>query len=169
MNELKIYKMYEDVNSPVFASEGSACFDMHAYLKTGQDIQIFSDTASRAVEKPIKLEDRFILYPNERALIPTGIIFDIPVGHSVRLHARSGLAFTRGLTLANGEGIIDNDYVEHVYVMLVNNSDMNAIINNHDRICQGELVEDLKYVLSEISDPPKTKTSRNGGFGSTGV
>ena len=53
--------------------------------------------------------------------------------------------------------------------MLVNNSDMNAIINNHDRICQGELVEDLKYVLSEISDPPKTKTSRNGGFGSTGV
>ena len=169
MNELKIYKMYEDVTLPVFASEGSACFDMHAYLKTGQDIQIFSDTASRAVEKPIKLEDRFILYPNERALIPTGIIFDIPVGHSVRLHARSGLAFTRGLTLANGEGIIDNDYVEHVYVMLVNNSDMNAIINNHDRICQGELVEDLKYVLSEISDPPKTKTSRNGGFGSTGV
>ena len=40
MNELKIYKMYEDVNSPVFASEGSACFDMHAYLKTGQDILI---------------------------------------------------------------------------------------------------------------------------------
>jgi len=59
--------------------------------------------------------------------------------------------------------------VEHVYVMLVNNSDMNAIINNRDRVCQGELVEDLKYILSEISDPPKAKTSRNGGFGSTGV
>ena len=165
--DLKIYKMFDDVTSPVFASKGSACFDLHAYISKDHGIQAFNDAGSKQIPKQIK-EDRVVVYPNERLLIPTGIIMDIPVRHSVRLHARSGNAFKKGLTLANGEGIIDNDYVEEVMCMMHNISDMNVIINNGDRLCQGELVEDLVYEILEIKDRPKTKTDREGGFGSTG-
>ena len=109
--DLKIYKMFDDVTSPVFASKGSACFDLHAYISKDHGIQAFNDAGSKQIPKQIK-DNRVVVYPNERLLIPTGIIMDIPVRHSVRLHARSGNAFKKGLTLANGEGIIDNDYVE---------------------------------------------------------
>ena len=43
------------------------------------------------------------------------------------------------------------------------------IINNSDRIAQGELIRDLSYNIEEISSPPEQKTNREGGFGSTGV
>ena len=37
-------------------------------------------------------------------LIPTGLIFDIPEGYSVRLHSRSGLRWKDGIYLTNCEG-----------------------------------------------------------------
>ena len=67
-------------------------------------------------------------------LIPTGLIFDIPKNHYVRLYARSGNAFKKGLVLANSVGIIDSDYVDEVKIMLHNISDMNNVINNF--ICE---------------------------------
>jgi dUTP pyrophosphatase len=42
--------------------------------------------------------------PQERALIPTGLIFDIPEGYSIRIHPRSGMALKYGLILANCRG-----------------------------------------------------------------
>ena len=168
LKNLKIYKMFDDVTIPTFASKGSACFDLHAYITKDHGVTAFTDAGSKKIPKQVKNDGMVVLYPNERVLIPTGIIMDIPVRHSVRLHARSGNAFKKGLTLANGEGIIDSDYVEEVMCMMHNISDMNVIINNGDRLCQGELIEDLVYEIDEISDRPKPKTDREGGFGSTG-
>ena len=39
------------------------------------------------------------LYPGERILVPTGLIFNIPEGHSVRLHARSSVSLKKGLIM----------------------------------------------------------------------
>ena len=58
--------------------------------------------------------------------------------------------------------------VDEVKIMIHNISDMNVIINNGDRLCQGELVENLVYDLVETNEQPTTKTDRKGGFGSTG-
>ena len=168
LKNLKIYKMFDDVTTPRFASRGSACFDLHAYISKDHGIEAFADAGYKKIPKQIRPDRSIIVYPNERILITTGIVMDIPVRHSVRLHARSGNAFKKGLTLANGEGIIDNDYVEEVMCMMHNISDMNVLINNGDRLCQGELVEDLVYEIDEIDDRPKSKTDREGGFGSTG-
>jgi len=108
------------------------------------------------------------IYCMERVLVPTGIIFDIPEGYSVRLHSRSGLAWKDGLYLTNCEGIIDSDYVDPVFAMMTNISQSPKVINNGDRICQAELVETLQHDLTEIKEPPTQKTQRDGGFGSTG-
>jgi dUTPase len=37
------------------------------------------------------------------------------------------------------------------------------------RIAQAELVRNHDYVIMESLERPKKRTSRNGGFGSTGV
>jgi len=106
--------------------------------------------------------------PNERVLIPTGLIFDIPNGYSMRLYPRSGLALKQGLTLANNVGIIDSDYVEPVFAMITNISGTTQYVKHNERICQAELFKDHLCVLEEINEPPERKTDRDGGFGSTG-
>ena len=76
-------------------------------------------------------------------MVPTGLIFDIPSNYSVRLHSRSGLSFKQGLVLANQEGIIDSDYVEPVFALMTNLTQVPIQIGNEQRIVQGELVEKL--------------------------
>jgi len=105
----------------------------------------------------------------ERMLIPTGLIADIPIGFSVRLHSRSGLAFKQGVYLTNCEGVIDSDYVDPIFAMVTSISNVPVKIYNGDRICQGELVRCEKYTLDESDEAPSQKTDREGGFGSTGV
>ena len=101
-------------------------------------------------------------------LVPTGLVFDIPEGYSVRLHSRSGWAYKYGIILANCEGIIDSDYVEEIMVMLTNISDEVVYIRHGDRTCQGELVKDERVEFDVVEERPVKKTNRDGGFGSTG-
>jgi dUTP pyrophosphatase len=164
---LKMKKTADDVFTPSFATKYSACFDIHAYLKTGTTVDVWSDSGRKLVKKLVR-DNRYLLYPNERVLIPTGLIMDIPPLHSVRLHSRSGLAFKSGVVLGNGEGIIDCDYVEPVFILLHNTTDANSIIVDGDRIAQGELVHQLHYSITEIAISPQPKSARSGGFGSTG-
>lgn len=165
---LKVYKSDVEAIVPKYATESSACFDIHACLRPHQTIKAKHWN-----------NDDDLLYVNEysaitippmcRALIPTGLIFDIPKNHSVRLHPRSGISFKAGISLINCEGVVDEDYVDSVFVCIVNFSNQPFIIYHGDRICQGELVCDSRYKIQEIDKMPKQKTSRTGGFGSTGT
>ena len=111
--------------------------------------------------------------PGHRVKIPTGLVLDIPEGYSVRIHPRSGIALKRGLKLSNGEGIIDADYVEPLYILMTNTSQQEIVIAHDERIVQGELVVAgtglTQHPLEECFDRPLQKTSRLGGFGSTGT
>jgi dUTP pyrophosphatase len=102
-------------------------------------------------------------------IVPTGLIFDIPEGYSLRIHARSGLSLKQGLVLVNSEAVIDSDFVHETSVLLVNTSNNPISVRHGDRIAQAELVPVLSYDFSEIKKAPKDKTSRKGGLGSTGI
>jgi dUTP pyrophosphatase len=102
-------------------------------------------------------------------MVPTGLIFDIPEGYSVRIHPRSGLSYKQGLILANLEAVIDSDYIHETFVLLTNISENHITINNGDRVAQAELVKQEKYAISETTNKPVQKTDRTGGLGSTGV
>jgi dUTP pyrophosphatase len=78
------------------------------------------------------------------------------------------MAFSKGLVLANGTGIIDSDYTDQLYLMIANISLLPSIIYNGDRIAQAMLVKTLDYTLEESLDPVQQKTDRKGGLGSTG-
>jgi dUTP pyrophosphatase len=167
MTELKIYRNRPDSTLPKFSTEQAACFDLAAYCKSPlvyKGYDEYNAPFSREVSR-----DRIVVMPCERLLVPTGLIFDIPEGYSVRIHARSGLSLKNGIVLANSEAVIDSDYVEETMVMVTNISGNAFYINHGDRIAQAELVPQLKYEIIQSRDVPLKRGNRDGGLGSTGV
>ena len=166
-NPLKYYKLDSSVKDPIFATEGSACFDIHAHIPHGTKIRIYDEFGN--TDNVNCTHGVFTLEHNWRAMIPTGLVFDIPEGWVVKLYARSGLAFKQGLVLANSVGIVDSDYVDPVFVIVQNTTNKYITFKNGIRICQGYMDMVPKYNLVEVPDRPGQKTERDGGFGSTGL
>ena len=169
-SDLLFYKLDSEVKDPFRATEGSACFDLHSFLPEDSVAKVFISHSEQDTEirERTVVKGRVQINPTERMLVPTGLIFDIPTGYSVRLYPRSSLALKQGLTLANNVGIIDSDYVQPVFMMVCNMSGFQQFVTDGERICQAELVQEKQYVLLEINERPERKTDRDGGFGSTG-
>lgn len=165
---LKFFRLHPEARLPSFATEGSACFDLCASLIPGTEIKSYTWLNVPGLEA-VSNSRSFSLRPGHRYLIPTNLIMDIPERFSVRIHPRSGLALKSGITLINCEGVIDSDYVEPTYITLLNLSDSIVEIKDGDRVAQGELVRSETYEIEEITDRPEPKSSRKGGFGSTGA
>ena len=168
-SDLLFYKLNSEVKDPYRATEGSACFDLHSFMPENSEVKVYiNHYEDLEVRKRRVVDGRVQINPKERMLVPTGLIFDIPAGYSVRLYPRSSLALKQGLTLANNVGIIDSDYVEPVYMMVHNICGYQQFVKDGERICQAELVQEKQYVLLEVDERPQQKTDRDGGFGSTG-
>ena len=182
---LLFYRTHPNAIPPKVSTSRSACYDLSAHL-IGEDISgsrplrevtIFDShnkqSTITAHQKAIGGGNftplRVVIPPLYRAIIPTGIILDIPAGHSVRIHPRSGLAIKKGLILANCEGVVDEDYIHEVKLLMINLSNEDIRIEQGDRLAQAELVETIDHVLLETNIQPLQKTDRIGGLGSTGV
>jgi dUTP pyrophosphatase len=169
---MKIFRVSENVELPEFATEGSACFDLRACLNPGDKVKAYNPH-NRMMEIPVKVDSQGRTFaqvqPSFRTLIPTGLIFDIPKGHVLKVYIRSSMAFKFGLGLANDTAIIDSDYVDPTYVMLFNMGDTPVNLYHGDRIAQAMLEKLHTYTLTETKTAPKQKTDRTGGLGSTGV
>ena len=175
---LGYYPLYESVKQPIWGTEQSACFDLYTHFEPGVVVRGYDcvnrerlyEVFTGGDTRDSGNTDRYILIPMQsRVLVPTGLIFDIPEGFSVRLHSRSSLSLKRGLMMVNGEGIIDSDYCEECYMMLFNSSNQTVRITHGERIAQAEMIENVEYEIKRITEIPSQKTSRVGGFGSTGV
>ncbi len=167
-----IHKLHAEAFVPEYATNGSACFDIRACFPNGRGlIKGFSHNS-----KPITLlaaadsgePNHITIQPNDRVMVPTQLVFDIPEGMSLRLHMRSGLALKGGLVLSNSEGVIDCDYTDELMVLITNTSSVPVRINHGDRLCQGELVPVYRPPFHTDISRPQPKGNRTGGFGSTG-
>lgn len=169
---MQVFRMNETVVLPTFGTKGSAGFDISANLQN--DAKIISyNPHGRTFEMPVKRRADGVnittLQPQFRTLVPTGLIFDIPTRHVLKVYIRSGIALKRGLALANATAIIDSDYTDELFIMLINHSDTPIIIADGERIAQGLLEKSMKVVLEEVTERPGPKEDRVGGLGSTGV
>lgn len=166
MSKLKIYKTHPFITLPEKQTEQSACFDLSFQ---GHGKREYSGYNS--MNKPFTrvMNNLIVVQPGDRVVVPTGLILDIPKGHSVRVHARSGMSLKQGLVLANAEGVIDSDYVEELKILVYNISANSIEIRSGDRIAQAELIKDCEYSIEESASRPGIKTNRIGGMGSTGV
>jgi len=169
---MKIFKHSENAEIPEFATEGSACFDLRACLEEGNRITAYNPH-NRTMELPVKRDSSGRIFtqlqPSFRTLIPTGLIFDIPKGHVIKMFIRSSMALKFGINLANSTAIIDSDYIDPAFVLVYNMSDTPINLYHGDRIAQAMLEKLHTYTLTERKTAPEQKTDREGGMGSTGV
>jgi len=132
---------------PTYQSDGAAGMDLLA-----------------AVEKGFALT----LAPGARALVPTGLVLELPRGCEAQVRPRSGLALRHGVTVLNSPGTIDSDYRGEVGVLLVNLGREPVAIRRGERIAQLVVQRVERAELVEARSIAKTRRGA-GGFGSTGT
>ena len=144
MYKVNFKKMRASAKIPSYATEGAAAIDLSA-----------------AIDEPITLT------PGERRLIPTGIAISIPQNTVAILSARSGLSYKKGITAANGIGVIDSDYRGEIFFSAINLSNEPYTVEPGERVAQLMLMP--VYTMSLIEKDSLDETDRGeGGFGSTG-
>lgn len=107
------------------------------------------------------------LTPGARALIPTGLVLELPPGFEAQVRPRSGLALKHGVTVLNSPGTIDADYRGEVSVLLANLSGVPFEIRRGERIAQLIVAPVTRVELIEVAEVGQTERGA-GGFGSTG-
>jgi len=108
------------------------------------------------------------LAPGARALIPCGIVIELPQGHEGQVRPRSGLALKHGVTVLNAPGTIDEDYRGEVSVLLVNHGERPFEVRRGMRIAQ-LVVAPITRVLPREAERLGATERGAGGYGSTGA
>ena len=184
---MNLYKLRDDIELPTYGTTLANCFDL-SFQPTSNVVNGY-DAFNTPIERHVNTLGETFIYPGDRLLIPTGLIFkierhvtietfadiarhddELPLqNYSIRLHPRSGLSLKKGLILANSEGIVDVDYQEEVFVLLTNISKMHQTIRKGDRIAQAEVTTNQPFAFKVLTTRPEKHSERSGGFGSTGI
>lgn len=126
-----------------------------------------ASAGSAGLDLRAAVEGELVLRPGERAMVPTGLVLEIPPGFEGQVRPRSGLAWKHGVTLANPPGTIDSDYRGEVKVLLIHHGDAPITIARGDRVAQ-LVIARVEPVEWEEVDALDDTARGDGGFGSTG-
>ncbi|QIH04853.1 hypothetical protein [Dasineura jujubifolia toursvirus 2a] len=115
----------------------------------------------------IRCANDFIINPNERLLVKTGLNILIPSGYVGYVMSRSGLANKYGIVVLNSPGVIDSGYTGEIMVNLINFGCESVTFKHGDRIAQ-LIFQKIEYPKFKVIDVSKIKTIRGRyGHGST--
>lgn len=156
--------LYSDVVVPSRETDGSAGYDVRAYL-AGRTVRMQLGGTGKQCEKPA-FDGKLPLNPGDVALIPTGFKARVPVGFEAQVRIRSSMAFKRGLMLPNAPGTIDADYPDEWLIMVKNTSEQAVSIEHGERLAQ--VILNRFEVVPWVEGKVGVTTDRQGGFGSTG-
>lgn len=135
--------------------------------KSGNDLPEYATAASAGMDLRANLEEPVLLKPLQRAMIPTGLYIELPVGFESQVRPRSGLAAKHGITVLNTPGTVDADYRGEIKVILVNLSEDAFEITNGERIAQMVISEHAQAEWDQVEKLNETSRGE-GGFGHTG-
>ena len=138
---IKFKRLHPTAETPTYATDGAACFDLTAIART-----IKGNTATYS----------------------TGLAFEIPKGHVLMVYSRSGHGFKSDMRLCNSVGVVDSDYTGEVMVKLTyDGTDTPDWPWIGDRVAQAMLIK-LPTVELQETDTLHDTTRGANGFGSTG-
>ena len=133
--------------------------------KSNNDLPSYETIGSAGCD--VRSNHSAMINPGGRLLVKTGLHVEIPIGYEIQVRPRSGLAFSKGITVLNSPGTIDADYRGEIGVILINHGHEQVYLEDGERIGQLVLnkVEQIEWnpVLA-LADT----TRGSGGFGSTG-
>jgi len=158
--------LHPDAQPPRRATEGSAGYDLCAYLR-GRTVKC-SD-GQRTWDAAITEDDTGVFFDLQggiTALIPLGFKARLPHGIEAQIRPRSGTTFKKGLQIPNAPGTIDSDYPDEWMVIVRNPNEDTIRLEHGERIAQ--MVLSRYEVLTVEAGVVGVTTSRVGGFGSTG-
>lgn len=142
--KVKIKRIDPKFPIPAYQTPGSVAFDLYARKTT-------------------------TIKPFEPTIIPANVIIEVPEGYFLMLASRSSTPMKKHLMVANGIGVIDQDYHgdhDEIGVQVLNFSKEDVIVEAGERIAQALLVQIAKVV--EFDEVGSIKKESRGGFGSTG-
>lgn len=132
---------------PAYATPGSAGLDLRACM----------DEAEVSVP------------PGGRVSVPAGIAVEAPDADTAAfVYSRSGLGAVKGLTVAQGVGVIDPDYTGEILVVLLNTSGEERVLRRGDRVAQLVFQPYVRPAWEEVPELRPTERGA-GGFGHTGL
>lgn len=140
--KVEIQRLDKTLPLPKYQTAGSVAFDIYCRLNAK-------------------------ISPGIAKALPSNLVMRVPKGHVLILSARSSL-YKKGLMMANGIGIIDQDYCgpkDEIGILLYNFTSKPVEIKRGERIAQGLIVPVAK---AQWSERRKLKNKSRGGFGSTG-
>jgi dUTP pyrophosphatase len=140
---VKVKKLNADATIPHRARPGDAAFDLYSV-------------------------DDYLLGPESRESVHTGIAIQIPQGYEGQVRPRSGLAMKQGITVVNSPGTIDSGYRGEVVVILHNLGKDGFFIKKGMRIAQLAIRPVPQVEFEEVEELDESERGA-GGFGSTGV
>ena len=135
--------------------------------RSKNELPEYATTHSAGLDLRADIEESIILKPLKRALVPTGLYIELPVGCEAQIRPRSGLAAKHGIGIVNSPGTIDADYRGEIKIILVNLSDEEYTLNPGERIAQMVIARYERVTLNEVNLLGETSRGE-GGFGSTG-
>jgi dUTP pyrophosphatase len=136
-------------------------------LETNPDLPLPARATPHAAGYDVRAAADVELAPGQIALVPTGLVMELPDGIECQVRPRSGLALKHGLTLPNSPGTIDPDYRGELGIIIQN------LGRETVRLARGERVAQLVFARFEAPSIEEAlglaETARGGGgFGSTG-
>lgn len=143
---LGFVKIHPDAITPQYNYESDSGFDLHSV----EDITI---------------------EPFGRALVPSGLSFDIKDGYEIQVRTKSGLAINQGLMVLNSPGTVDNGYTGEVKGIIFNTNNYPVTITKGMKFGQAVLcpVVNGGWVFLDEKDKIDNKERGSNGFGSTGL
>ena len=114
---VRISRIDKTLPMPAYQTEGAVAFDL--YSRTEETIEA-----------------------KQTKLIPTNLIIEVPKGYALILAARSSTP-KKGLNLANGIGVIDQDYhgpQDELKLFIYNFSDQSVTVPRGERIGQAMII-----------------------------
>ncbi|HEX5152880.1 MAG TPA: dUTP diphosphatase [Parafilimonas sp.] len=127
----------------------------------------YETIGSSGMDLRANLEEPVKLLPLQRALIPTGLFIELPLGFEAQVRPRSGLAIKHGITCLNSPGTVDSDYRGELKIVLINLSNETFTVQHGERIAQMVIQPVVKADWQEVEVLNESKRGA-GGFGHTG-
>lgn len=134
----------------------------------GLPLPQYQSKAAAGLDLAAAVEADIIIAPGQRALIPTGLIIELPAGYEAQVRPRSGLAVKHGLTVLNSPGTIDGDYRGEIKVILVNLGQEPFSVSRGMRIAQMVIAPVVQAELQLCLSLSESERGC-GGFGSSGT
>jgi dUTP pyrophosphatase len=141
--KIKIVRIEKDLPLPEYQTSGAVAFDLYSRVNAA-------------------------IPPKELAVLPSNFIIEVPEGYFLMIASRSSTPRKKGLTIANGIGVVDQDYhgpKDEIGILVYNFTGQTVSVERGERIAQGLILPVLKV---EFNEADVIKEDSRGGFGSTG-